>query len=217
MPASSATGRRISPCHAIPSDMKVGLTLAVIIVASLIPTEHWPAHGLLLVLVFTGLSLAGATIGYLSHRLALFLPMLLVFGLTVPITQIDKVAAWSWTIALWLRCTLSFMAGLWLIHVLPFPELLATLLRWRCPTLLVAMLAFMYRYIFILWDELARLRHARDARDFGCGSLRMRWTTNAQLIGLLLLRAMERAERTHHAMLARGWDGSPRFLGDDKS
>ena len=81
--------------------------------------------------------------------------------------------------------------------------------------MLVAMLAFMYRYIFILWDELARLRHARDARDFGFGSFRMRWVANAQLIGLLLLRAMERAERTHHAMLARGWDGSMRFLGDD--
>jgi energy-coupling factor transporter transmembrane protein EcfT len=28
----------------------------------------------------------------------------------------------------------------------------------------------------------------------------------------LLLRAMERAERSHRAMLARGWDGSIRFL-----
>ena len=213
MPPSSS--RTFSPCLAIPSDWKVGLTLTVIVVASLIPLEYWPAHGLLLVFVFTGLSLADVTIGYLIRRLALFLPMLLVFGLSLPMSQIDKTAAWSWMIALWLRCTVSFLAGLWLIHVLPFPELLSTLLRWRCPTLLVAMLAFMYRYIFILWDELARLRHARDARDFGAGSIGVRWVGNAQLIGLLLLRAMERAERTHHAMLARGWDGSIRFLGDD--
>ncbi len=202
-------------CQALSSELKLGLTLVVIVVASLIPLEHWPAHGLLLVFVFMGLSFADVTIGYLLRRLALFLPMLFVFGLSLPMTQVDRSAAWVWTMALWLRCTVSFLAGLWLIHVLPFPELLATLLRWRCPTLLVAMLSFMYRYIFILWDELARLRHARDARDFGSGSLRLRWTANAQLIGLLLLRAMERAERTHHAMLARGWDGSMRFLGDD--
>ena len=82
--------------------------------------------------------------------------MLLVFGLSVPITQIDNGAAWSWTLALWLRCTTSFLAGLWLIHVLPFPELLATLHRWHCPTLFVAMLAFMYRYLFILWEEFTR-------------------------------------------------------------
>ena len=215
MPASSQTANAISPCHAISSGWKLGLTLSVIVLASLIPLEHWPAQGLLLAVVFAGLSIAGATIGYLARRLALFLPMLLVFGLSVPITQIDQAAAWSWMFGLWLRCTVSFLAGLWLIHVLPFPELLTTLLRWRCPVLMVAMLAFMYRYVFILWDELARLRHARDARDFGRSSLKTRWTTNAQLIGLLLLRAMERAERTHQAMLARGWDGSPRFLGED--
>jgi cobalt/nickel transport system permease protein len=215
MPVSSETGNAKSPCHAISSGWKLGLTLTVIIAVSLIPPESWPAQGLLLAFVFAGLSVAGVTTVYLSRRLALFLPMLLVFGLSVPITQINQGAAWSWMVGLWLRCTVAFLAGLWLIHVLPFPELLTTLIRWRCPILMVAMLAFMYRYIFILWEELARLRHAREARDFGRGSLKMRWTTNAQLIGLLLLRAMERAERAHQAMLARGWDGSPRFLGDD--
>ena len=215
MPASPQTSSDISPCHAISSGGKLGITLSVIVLSSFIPLEHWPAQGLLLAIVFAGLSIAGATIGYLARRLALFLPMLLVFGLSVPITQMDHGAAWSWMVGLWLRCTVAFLAGLWLIHVLPFPELLRTLVRWRCPVLMVAMLSFMYRYIFILWDELVRLRHARDARDFGRSSLKTRWTTNAQLIGLLLLRAMERAERTHQAMLARGWDGSPRFLGDD--
>ena len=77
-------------CRMLPSGIKVGLTLAVIIVASLIPFEHWPAHGFLLAIVFVGLSLADVKIGYLIRRLALFLPMLLAFGLTVPITQFDK-------------------------------------------------------------------------------------------------------------------------------
>ena len=124
-----------------------------------------------------------------------------------------QINAGKWRMHASILCV-AFLAGLWLIHVLPLPELLTTLLRWRCPALLVAMLSFMYRYIFILWDELARLRNAREARDFGGGSLMMRWTTNAQLIGLLLLRSMERAERTHQAMLARGWDGMPKFLGE---
>ena len=76
-----------------------------------------------------GLSLADVKISYLIRRLALFLPMLLAFGLTVPMTQFDKGAAWSWMISLWLRCTVSFLAGLWLIHALPFPALMTTLLR----------------------------------------------------------------------------------------
>lgn len=209
-PSSTATF-----CHRLPSGWKLGLTIAAIIVASLIPFEHWPALGILLVLVLSGLVFADASVSYLARRLALFLPLLCVFGLSVPLTQVNSTAAWEWTIAMTLRCTVSFLAGLWLVHVLPLPELLATLLRWKCPTLLVAMLAFMYRYIFILWDELARLRHARNARDFGRSTLGMRWKGNAHLIGLLLLRAMERAERSHRAMLARGWDGSFRFLDED--
>lgn len=215
MSTSSEAESQPSPCHAMSADLKLALTLVVIVLASLIPLEHWPAQGLLMALVFAGLSLAGVDLGYLARRVATFMPMLLIFGMTIPMAQIDKEAAWSWTVGLWLRCLTSFLAGLWLIHVLPFAQLLSTLRRWKVPALLVAMLAFMYRYIFILWDEVSRLKNARDARDFGTASLSMRWTTNAQLIGLLLLRAMERAERTHHAMLARGWDGSPKFLGDD--
>jgi len=202
-----------SPCHALSAGVKLALTLMAIIVAGLIPLEHWPAQGLLLAVVFTGLSLAGVTIRYLARRLALFLPLLLVFGLAVPASGGGE-AAWNWTISLWLRCLVAFLAGLWLIHVLPFRELLAVLRRWRCPVVFVAMLGFMYRYVFILWDELRRLRNARDARDFGGGSRWRRWSTEAEMIGLLLLRAMERAERTHRAMLARGWDGSVRSLDD---
>ena len=198
-----------SPCHLLPAGVRVALTLMAIIVAGLIPFEYWPAQGLLLAAVFAGLSLAGVTIHYLVRRLALFLPLLLVFGLAVPASGGGE-AAWNWTISLWLRCLVAFLAGLWLIHVLPFRELLVVLRRSRCPVVFIAMLGFMYRYVFILWDELRRLRNARDARDFGGGSLLRRWSTGAEMIGLLLLRAMERAERTHRAMLARGWDGSVR-------
>lgn len=198
-------------CHAIPAGIKLLATLAVILVAGLIPLEHWPAQGLLLALVFAGLSLAGVTMRYLTRRLAMFLPLLLVFGLSVPMVRSND-AAWSWTLSLWLRCTVSFLAGLWLVHVLPFRDLLSTLRRWHCPPALIAMLGFMYRYTFILWDELRRLRNARAARDFGGGPWWRVWSINSQVIGLLLLRAMERAERTHRAMLARGWDGSIRFL-----
>lgn len=207
-PTSSA-----SPCHALPAGAKLALTLVAILAAGLIPLEHWPAQGLLFAVVFTGLSLAGVTMRYLARRLALFLPLLLVFGLSVPISDGGE-AAWNWTISLWLRSLVAFLAGLWLIHVLPFRELLSLLRRWRCPVVFVAMLGFMYRHVFVLWDELRRLRNARDARDFGGGSIWRRWLTGGEMIGLLLLRAMERAERTHRAMLARGWDGSARSLDE---
>lgn len=215
MSASASTAAGV--CHALSPSFRLALTIAVMLAASLIPLEQWPAQGVLLAITFVGLSLAEVPVGYLARRLTLFLPMLLVLGLSVPLTQTRNVAAWAWMVSLWLRCLNCFLAGLWLIHVLPFHDLLLTLQRWHCPRTLVAMLAFMHRYIFVLWDELARLRRAREARDFGRATTRMRMAGNAQMIGLLMLRAMERAERTHQAMLARGWDGSMRLLGEEQS
>jgi cobalt/nickel transport system permease protein len=110
------------------------------------------------------------------------------------------------------RSLLAFLALIWLVNVMPFDQLLFTLRRLWVPEILIAMLAFMYRYVFVLWDELDRMRVARRARTFGDGALWLRWKASAQLIGMLLIRAMERAERVHGAMCARGWDGRVRFF-----
>ena len=71
------------------------------------------------------------------------------------------------------------------------------------PLVLVATLSFMERYRYILAESFARMVTARKARTF---SRRGGLTLNlaAGLIGLLFLRAFERAERVHGAMLARG-------------
>lgn len=201
----------MSLCHRLAPGTRLALTLAVILAAGLLPARLLPAQGLLLVAVVAALCLAEVSLAYVARRLVQFAPLLLVFGLTAPALRSEG-AAWEWTIALWTRCTTSFLAGLWLIHVLPFRELLTTLRRWHCPLVLIAMLSFMYRYSFVLWDELRRLRNARSAREFTTPPWWRAWGIGIQSIGLLLLRALERAERTHRAMLARGWDGSVRLL-----
>jgi cobalt/nickel transport system permease protein len=114
--------------------------------------------------------------------------------------------------AILFRSTVAFLAVLWLVNVMPFDQLLVTLRRLWVPAILVAMLAFMYRYAFVLWDELDKMRTARRARTLGRAGIGFRWKTSAQLIGMLLIRAMDRAERVHGAMRARGWDGRVRTL-----
>lgn len=198
-------------CHRLPAGTRLAVTLGIILTAGLLPTDLLPAQGLLLVTVLAGLALANVPVAYLARRLGQFLPLLLIFGLSAPALRSD-LDAWSWTVSLWLRCTTSFLAGVWLIHVLPFRDLLQTLRRWHCPLVLVAMLSLMYRYSFVLWDELRRLKNARAAREFSTRSSWQAWWTGSQMIGLLLLRSLERAERTHRAMLARGWDGSVHML-----
>jgi cobalt/nickel transport system permease protein len=79
------------------------------------------------------------------------------------------------------------------------------------PAILVSTLHFMSRYINVLGDELHRMTQARRSRSFQ-KSGRLDWILLTGLIGKLLIRSLERGERVHSAMLARGWDGTIRSL-----
>lgn len=209
MPSESASHTR----RWIPDRARLLSAVAVIVTGALVPPEYWPVHGVLIVLVFAAQSLARIPLGYLLRRLALFLPVVCLLSLSFPLAQGFR-EGWSIAAAILLRTTLAFMAALWLVNVVPFERMLIALRRLYVPEILVAMLAFMHRYLFVLWDELERMRTARRARSFGPIGFRQRWTGSAQLIGMLLIRAMDRAGRVHGAMCARGWDGRIRTLDD---
>lgn len=206
-------GRSQSVCHRLPPRCKLLLTLLVIVAGLSIPVEYWPAHGALASMVFAGHSLARIPMSYLLRRLAIALPVFFMLSLSVPLST-GFASGWEIMAAILFRTTLSFAAMLWLVNVMPFDQLLATLRRLRVPDVFVASLSFMYRYIFVLWDELDKMRLARRARTFGTAGLGYRWRTSAQLIGMLLIRAMQRAERVHGAMCSRGWDGRVRTLDE---
>ena len=93
-----------------------------------------------------------------------------------------------------------------------FPGLLKGLERLGVPRLLVGQLRFLYRYLFLLLDEAMHLRQARAARDAGRGPLAWRWRASGGLVGVLFVRTLEQAERTHQAMIARGYDGTIRLI-----
>ena len=206
-------GRTQTVCHRLPPRVKLFLTLAVVMAGVSLPPAHWPVQGALACVVFMGHTLARIPLAYLGKRLAWFLPMVFLLSISLPAAQGFR-SGWDIMTAIMFRSLLAFLALVWLVNVMPFDQLLVTLRRLWVPEILIAMLAFMYRYVFVLWDELDKMRIARRSRSFGAGSLWMRWKTSAQLIGMLLIRAMERAERVHGAMCARGWDGRVRFLDD---
>src|SRR5204862_5694470 len=77
-----------------------------------------------------------------------------------------------------------------------FPDVLHGLERLRAPKLLVLIAAFMYRYLFVIVEEVQRMRAALAARGYA-----PRHALQAQAIGrvatALFLRSYERAERVH--------------------
>jgi cobalt/nickel transport system permease protein len=82
------------------------------------------------------------------------------------------------------------------------------------------MFGLMWRYLFVLVDEAMRLMRARAARSGAHessgakvgGGLAWRARVAGGMAGNLFLRAFERSDRIHVAMLSRGYDGEVRLL-----
>jgi len=207
-------GRSKSICHRLGPRIKVLLAFLTVLAGVSVPVEYWPLQGVLATWVFIGHSFARIPLSYVFKRLAVFLPIVFFVSFSFPLSQ-GFANGWEMMATVFFRSSLAFVTTLWLVNVMPFDQLLVTLRKLHVPAVLVAMLAFMYRYLFLLWDELDKMRVARRARSFGGESLRFRWRMLIQLMGMLLVRAMERGERVHGAMCARGWDGHVRRLDDE--
>jgi energy-coupling factor transporter transmembrane protein EcfT len=78
------------------------------------------------------------------------------------------------------------------------------------PALLTSALGLMLRSIDVLGDEREALLRSRAARGGERASRWDEWRGRAGLIGILLMRAVDRAERVHRAMKARGWSAEPK-------
>ncbi len=76
------------------------------------------------------------------------------------------------------------------------------------PAKLVFLFLFTYRGIFLLADEWQRLKTALRLRGFVAASNLHSYRTLGYLLGLTLVRGMDRAGRIHQAMLLRGFNGS---------
>ncbi|HEY7428135.1 MAG TPA: cobalt ECF transporter T component CbiQ [Gemmataceae bacterium] len=84
----------------------------------------------------------------------------------------------------------------------------------RIPGLLVQLGLLTYRYVFVLADELGRLRIALRVRGYRNRVRRHSYRTAGHVAGTLLVRGYERAERVGQAMRCRGFDGQFRSLTD---
>jgi cobalt/nickel transport system permease protein len=89
----------------------------------------------------------------------------------------------------------------------PFPQLLAALENMKFPKLIIMILSFMYRYIFLIEDEAMKMWRAMKSRRVG-GSRWLHLKAMANMIGVLFIRSFERGETVYLAMCSRGFDGT---------
>jgi len=75
------------------------------------------------------------------------------------------------------------------------------------PEPLVRIFVLTARYLSLIGDEARRLHEAMRLRGFRPRSSRHTWRSYGNLVGMLLVRALDRAQCVEEAMLCRGYDG----------
>lgn len=194
-----------SVIHRLDARWKLLAALALVAAIVAVPGRWWAAYLVLGPAAFGLYAASRLPWSYLAKRLAFVLPFLLLLAAGVPVSH-GLAGGYEQAGLLLVRSLLSLVVMITLVATTPFPKLLAALERLKTPRVLVWILAFMYRYMFVLVDELARMRRAKQARSF-----RRSYFSDLRHLGsfagVLFLRSLERAERVHAAMCARGWNG----------
>ncbi|MBI9078410.1 MAG: cobalt ECF transporter T component CbiQ [Pseudodesulfovibrio sp.] len=77
----------------------------------------------------------------------------------------------------------------------------------KIPNKLCHILLFTYRYIFVIHQEYTTMCRAMQARGFKPKTNTHTYRSYAWLVGMLLIKSWDRAERVHGAMRCRGFQG----------
>ncbi len=210
--------------HRLDPRVKVLGCLGLIVSTALLPDGAWLAYMLSWSLVIALALAAHIQPWFVIKRSLLLLPFLMA-AVTVAFTlpgQIIWRGPWGLAItdnglvrfvSILLRSWISVQMAVLLTATTRFPDILHALRHLKLPAILVAILAFMYRYLFVLADEAARLLRARAARSArlvgrpGGRSLFWRASVAGSMVGGLFGRSMARSDRVYQAMLARGYQG----------
>ncbi|MBW2709976.1 MAG: cobalt ECF transporter T component CbiQ [Deltaproteobacteria bacterium] len=153
-----------------------------------------------------------------AKRVALVNGFIIFLWLVVPLTYVGQ-PVFHWGpfevsregILVSARITLKSNAILLAFIALIASSTVATLgnalSRLRFPEKIIYLLLLNYRYIFVMEEEYRRLLRSASIRGFRPASKLHTYKTYAYLIGILFVRASDRAERVYKAMLCRGFAG----------
>jgi cobalt/nickel transport system permease protein len=222
-----------SPVHRLEARTKLVALLTLVVCTALTPPTALWAFGVYLLLLAVLLGLSRLPLAAVLRRALWFGPFILTAVLLVPFVQrgdgavAAELAVGGLRLRLYstgllvargilLKSGVSALSVILLVSTTHFSQLLKGMERLGLPRLLLAIISFLYRYLFLLLDQFMRLLRAARSRNLEAGPLSLRLRAAGGIVGSLFIRTYSRAERVHAAMLARGYQGTLPLLRDTR-
>lgn len=221
-----------STLHRLDPRIKAVAAVAFILSNAVLPDGAWASFLLAWAFLLLLNSLSDLGLGYTFKRSFIALPFALAavtVMFTMPGSPVFAFHFIAWDLAITdagllrfvsivIRSWLSVQMAILLVAVTRFPDLIHALEHLRVPVVLTTIISFLYRYLFVLVDEVMRLMRARQSRSAAVhgqragGGVAWRARVAGNMAGQLFLRSYERSDRIHNAMLSRGYTGHLRTL-----
>ena len=221
-----------SSVHLLDPRLKVVVTVAFILSNAILPDGSWLAFGLAWLCVLLANDFSNLGIGFTFKRSLIVLPFAVVAVSAIFSPRGEPLAFWDLGFAtliptdaglirfgsIMIRSWLSVQIAILLVATTQFPDLIHALEHLRLPSTLTTIIAFLFRYLFVLTNEVFRILRARESRSAGLPGLHQgrnlgwRIKTTGNMAGQLFTRSYERSDRIYQAMISRGYEGYIRTL-----
>ena len=212
-------GRMDSPMHRLDARVKALTTIAFIVTVMSFSRYEVSALMPFFIYPFTLMAVGRIPPGFILRKLLIASPFALAVGICNPYLDPQVMGSlgshgisggWMSFASIALRFSLTVSAALTLVACTGIHRLCAGLERMGLPRVFAVQLCLLYRYLFVIADEGLRMIRGVEMRSMGRRSLS--FATYVSLVGHLLLRAMDRAQRVYQAMVSRGFAGQFRVL-----
>lgn len=202
-------------------DPRAKLITTVVFIATVVSFGKYEISALIPFAFYPVYLLAAGNLppGYILKRIVLVSPFAVMVGMFNPfldqetlmkIGELHISGGWISFTSILLRFTLTVGAAMTFVAVTGFNSACMAMERLGTPRFFAIQLLFLYRYLFVLVEEAVRMVRARSLRVFNGKGMGL--SAYSSLLGHLLLRTLDRAQRIHSAMWCRGFDGTIRIM-----
>lgn len=220
-----ALAQREKVFSGVDARLKIGMTAMAIILILAMPGVKFP----LLILATTMLTFFLMQIPMKTVLLRLMLPgvlcavVIILDTFLIGPTFLFKIHIGNWLLAgyqegfsagmhIAVRAISSISLIMFMSFSTPVNELMLAVIWYKIPKLLVEIFMLTYRYLFVIWEEGSRIHQAQLQRlGYPNWKKISNWKkamkSTSTLLGMVLIRAYDRAESTYNAMLVRGYKG----------
>ncbi len=197
-------------------DPRAKLLTTLVFVATVVSFGKYEVSALLSFFVYPIALIARGDIParYILKKIILVAPFAILVGVFNPFLDREPLltigdwsiaGGWISLLSILVRFILTVGAALILLACTGINGVCLALEKLGVPRVFTAQLLFMYRYLFVIMEEGMRMVRAKRCRSFSKQDTGMK--AFGHMLGHLLLRSLDRAQRIHSAMSCRGFDG----------